>query len=451
MESLSNYQELWDNAKIILQEKLAPNVYNELFKETYVYKIAGTSIIVIVPSSFIETKINKFYLNVIQEALEPIVFNDYKFVFKTKEKYDNEVAATKPVNTRLKSSNNLDTSYTFENFVKGDSNIVAFRSAMKIAETPGIMNPLYIFGDVGLGKTHLLQAIGNYVTEIYPDYKVLYVPCINFVKDYQYASQTKNMNAFIDKYYCDLDLLLVDDIQQIEIGEKTQFEFFNLFNELYLNHKQIVIASDKPANKLKIMDRLSSRFSQGLIVDITVPDLNQRMDILKQKMDERSIPNDKISNEALEFIAKNFKDNIRMLDGALTRVLNYYDVMGGVGTINLSFTMEALDKLLQSQAKSKTNDIDNVIDIITDFYQITRSELISSSRNMKYVIPRQICMYLLKNKYDLTYSKIGKILGNKDHSTVMNGATKIERALETDQELNSAVNTILSKLSNVDN
>ena len=451
MESLSNYQELWDNAKIILQEKLAPNVYNELFKETYVYKIAGTSIIVIVPSSFIETKINKFYLNVIQEALEPIVFNDYKFVFKTKEKYDNEVEATKPVNTRLKSSNNLDTSYTFENFVKGDSNIVAFRSAMKIAETPGIMNPLYIFGDVGLGKTHLLQAIGNYVTEIYPDYKVLYVPCINFVKDYQYASQTKNMNAFIDKYYCDLDLLLVDDIQQIEIGEKTQFEFFNLFNELYLNHKQIVIASDKPANKLKIMDRLSSRFSQGLIVDITVPDLNQRMDILKQKMDERSIPNDKISNEALEFIAKNFKDNIRMLDGALTRVLNYYDVMGGVGTINLSFTMEALDKLLQSQAKSKTNDIDNVIDIITDFYQITRSELISSSRNMKYVIPRQICMYLLKNKYDLTYSKIGKILGNKDHSTVMNGATKIERALETDQELNSAVNTILSKLSNVDN
>ena len=288
MESLSNYQELWDNAKVILQEKLAQNVYNELFKETYVYKIAGTSIIVIVPSTYIETKINKFYLNVIQEALEPIVFNDYKFVFKTKEKYDTEVAVNRNVNTRLKSNNNLDPSYTFENFVKGDSNIFAFRSAMKVAETPGLMNPLYIFGDVGLGKTHLMQAIGNYVTEIYPDYKVLYVPCINFVKDYQYASQTKNMNAFIDKYYCDLDLLLVDDIQQIEIGEKTQFEFFNLFNELYSNHKQIVIASDKPANKLKIMDRLSSRFSQGLIVDITVPDLNQRMNILKQKMEESS-------------------------------------------------------------------------------------------------------------------------------------------------------------------
>lgn len=450
MESLSNYQELWDNAKVILQEKLAQNVYNELFKETYVYKIAGTSIIVIVPSTYIETKINKFYLNVIQEALEPIVFNDYKFVFKTKEKYDTEVAVNRNVNTRLKSNNNLDPSYTFENFVKGDSNIFAFRSAMKVAETPGLMNPLYIFGDVGLGKTHLMQAIGNYVTEIYPDYKVLYVPCINFVKDYQYASQTKNMNAFIDKYYCDLDLLLVDDIQQIEIGEKTQFEFFNLFNELYSNHKQIVIASDKPANKLKIMDRLSSRFSQGLIVDITVPDLNQRMNILKQKMEERNIPKDKISNESLEFVANNFKDNIRMLDGALTRVLNYYDVMGGIGTINLSFTMEALDKLLQSQAKSKTNDIDNVIDIIADFYQITRSELISSSRNMKYVVPRQICMYLLKNKYDLTYSKIGKILGNRDHSTVMSGATKIERDLSTNQELKSAVDTILAKLSKVD-
>ncbi len=451
MESLSNYQELWDNAKVILQEKLAPNVYNELFKETYVYKIAGTSIIVIVPSTYIETKINKIYLNVIQEALEPIVFNDYKFVFKTKEKYDTEVAVNRNVNTRLKSNNNLDPSYTFENFVKGDSNIVAFRSAMKVAETPGVMNPLYIFGNVGLGKTHLLQAIGNYVTEIYPDYKVLYVPCINFVKDYQYASQTKNMEAFIDKYYCDLDLLLVDDIQQIEIGEKTQFEFFNLFNELYLNHKQIVIASDKPANKLKIMDRLSSRFSQGLIVDINVPDLNQRMSILKQKMEERNIQNDKISNESLEFIAQNFKDNIRMLDGALTRVLNYYDVMGGLGTIDLSFTMEALDKLLQSQAKSKTNDIDNVIDIIADFYQITRSELISSSRNQKYVVPRQICMYLLKNKYDLTYSKIGKILGNRDHSTVMSGATKIERDLCTNQELKSAVDTILAKLSKVDN
>lgn len=448
MESLSNYQELWDKIKLKLQAKYAESLYNDLFKNSYVYRIAGPKIIVVVSTSFIASRINRNFSTIINELAEELTVEKLEFVFKTKSEYDNEVyEKAEPV--KLKVQNNLDSRYTFDNFVTGRSNNVAYKMAIKVAETPGILNPLYLFGSIGLGKTHLIQAIGNYVSEAYPNYKILYVQANNFLKEFVFASQNKTMEQFMDKYN-DLDLLLIDDIQAIESAPKTQFEFFNLFNDMYMNHKQIVIASDCAANKLKIMDRLTSRFASGMVVDISIPDLNERLNFLKKKIDETNA-NLKISQEALNYIANNFSDSIRILDGALTRVINYTQIMSPNQMIDLEQAKEALVGILQSNTNSETRDIDTVLDVISNYYQITRTDLTGPNRNQKYVIPRQICMYILKNTFELTYSKIGKILGHRDHSTVMSGATKIEKEIKMNPELDSAIKTIQLKIEKVDN
>lgn len=446
MESLTNYQELWDRTRKDLIETYSESIYNELFKDSYVYKIIGSEIVVIVKTPYVETKIKRTYLPVINEILESKTIENLKFRFQTKESYERDsYEAQIPKQLYI---NNLDSNYTFDNFVVGNSNHLAYKMAMKVAETPGVLNPLYIFGDVGLGKTHLTEAIGNYISEVYPDSKVLYIQAMEFVTDYTSALKNGNMDSFHNKYN-DLDVLLVDDIQMIAKAPKSQQEFFNLFNELYIKRKQMVITSDSPATKLPdIMDRLTSRFVSGMVVDITPPDLNQRLDILKKKIEERTTK--AIANDALEFIAKNFTDNIRTLDGALTRVLQYDEIMFQSEIIKLEHVKEALGSLLQSKTDSKTQQIDNVLSIISDFYQITHSDLIGPNRNLKYVIPRQICMYILKNYYDLTYSKIGKILGKRDHSTIMSGANKIDNDMKVDSQLKSAIDAILSKLGNAD-
>lgn len=447
MESLSSYQELWDKVKAKLASHYSESIYKESFENTYVYKVVGSKIIVIVPSPYIEAKINSKYLSQIKEITDSLSLQKCEFKFQTKAHFESEnLQYELPKKLRI---NNLDPRFTFDNFVSGSSNIVAFRSAMKIAENPGVINPLYIFGSVGLGKTHLMGAIGNYISEIYPDYKVLYVQASDFAKEYVEATQTKNMAPFIEKY-SDLDVFLVDDIQQIQSKELTQFEFFNLFNELYMNKKQIVITSDNPANKLKIMPRLTSRFESGLVVDITNPDLSQRIDILKKKLEERNV-NFTLSDDALEFIASNVTDNIRALDGALNRVINYCEIMIQTNHIELHHAQEALQNILSSKMVSKTKNADDLIDIVAEFYQVTKNDLISPNRNQKYVLPRQICMFLLKKQFDLTYSKIGKILGGRDHSTVMSGATKIEKEYDLNFELKTAIDTITSKLNKVDN
>jgi chromosomal replication initiator protein len=344
---------------------------------------------------------------------------------------------------------NLNGSFTFDNFVVGKSNMFAFRMAMKVADQPGaVANPLYIFGDVGLGKTHLTQAIGNYILDNDPSKKVLYVKADSFIEDFANLLRLKRMEDFHEKYR-DIDVFLVDDIQIMGGANKTQMEFFKLFDILYQGNKQIVITSDKPASELKnIMTRLTSRFEVGLSVDIQIPDLEHRIEILRRKLSSETSQAGDVDFEVLNFIASSFVTNIRELEGAIKRVLFF--ALTNNTEITVETTQEALEPLLKTRRKSNLlneNNYDRIQSTVSDFYGISIEDLIGKKRHSKYVVPRHISMFLIKSQYNIPYKVIGSLFGDRDHSTVLAACEKIENELRQDKSLKLAVDTITKKLN----
>lgn len=287
-----------------------------------------------------------------------------------------------------------------------------------------------------------MHAIGNQIIENDLNNNVLYIQASDFITDYIKAVQAQNMTSFEEKYE-NLDVLLVDDIQMLAQGNKSQQEFFKLFNDLIGRQKQIVITSDCPAKKLTgIMDRLTSRFQMGVSVDIQQPDLPQRVNILKRKLAENS--NKQLDEKILTFIAENFVDNVRELEGGLNRVLWYCEVYNKEPSLELA--KEALEVLIKAQKAQEKGNYEAALSVISNTYSISTADLLGKSRNAKYVLPRHIAMYILKTHFGFTYSKIGAILNGRDHTTIMNGCTKIEEELKTNQELKMAINIILKKL-----
>lgn len=440
-----NYQNLWDNIKLYLSKELDEATYEDILADVCeVDKEQNGTIYVVVPDVYKKNRINNFFIEKINNLIKNYTTENLKFKFVLKEELQKETPTFSRGNRLY--VNNLNENYNFESFVVGESNMFAYRMSINVAEQPGLIaNPLYIFGDVGLGKTHLMQAIGNYILDKDINNKILYVQATDFIYDYSNAIQTNSMNEF-NKKYNNLDCLLVDDIQMLEIGKKSQQEFFKLFNDLNNRKKQIVITSDCPANQLKgIMDRLTSRFSQGMAVDIKRPGLEQRVNILRRKANETSTKD--IPDDVLYFIAENFTDNIRELEGALTRVLGHSEVCN-YQKITLDKTIEALDALLKYKKVAPKNEenYENLLSIIANFYNITVADILSNQRKQTYVLPRQIAMYILKSHFNLPYKKIGVILGNRDHSTVMSGFQKIDDEIKKDKELNLAIETILKKV-----
>lgn len=435
------YQELWNKTKDILANNFSEETFNEMFGQVKkVVKEENGVIYVLTPSTYIKTKINNVYTKMIAEILSTLTSQKLKFKFVVED----EVQTHPIAKQKLKlNKNNLKSNYTFESLVVGESNRLGYITSMKVAEQPGIfVNPLYIFGGVGLGKTHMMQAIGNFILENNLDTNILYVQANDFIADYIKAIQNQNMQSFEEKYE-NLDVLLVDDIQMLSMGTKSQQEFFKLFNDMINRQKQIVITSDCPASKLNgIMDRLTSRFQMGVSVDIHQPDLSQRVNILKRKLAESS--NKSIDENVLTYIAENFIDNVRELEGGLNRVLWYSEVYNT--SPNLEMAKEALEVLIKAKKPKTNNNYEDALSVIANTYSISVVDLIGKSRNAKYVGPRHIAMYILKNNYNLTYSRIGNILNGRDHTTVMNGCNKIEEELKTDTQLKMAIEAILKKV-----
>lgn len=438
---MEQYQNLWNQTRQILSENLVEDTFNVIFGEVKkVAKVENGIIYVITPNTFVMTRINNVHTRNINTILSSLTNERLKFKFVC----ENQIEQPKVVKQPLKfSKNNLNPNYSFESLVIGESNRLGYLTSMKVAEQPGQWaNPLYIFGGVGLGKTHMMQAIGNYILDDNMDANILYVQANDYISDYFRAIQNQSMQSFIEKYE-NLDVLLVDDIQMLSAKTKTQEEFFKLFNYMINHQKQIVITSDCPASKLNgIMDRLTSRFQMGISVDIHQPDLTQRVNILKRKLAENSPK--LISDDVLMYIAENFIDNVRELEGGLNRVLWYSEIYNVEPTVELA--KEALDILIRSQKQKVNTNYDDALSIIASMYSITVADLIGKSRNSKFVLPRHIAMYILKTHYDLTYAKIGSILNGRDHTTIMNGCNKIESELNTDEQLKMAIDTILKKV-----
>jgi len=447
------YENLWQRILGELQQIYAPETYDDIFRNlTSIYKFFNNNVYIMVDDEYTKKRINMMYLKKINSIANKLHTDPINFLFINDQ---SEIVGYTPPTTNYSSLNtyastNLNRNHTFNNFIVGSSNNFAVKVAMIVAEQPGTAhNPLYIFGDVGLGKTHLMQSIGNYVVEKDINSKVLYVSASQFVEDYYLATRNKNMINFYEKYRT-VDILLLDDVQLMNRADRSQDEFFKVFDIMYNANKQIVVTSDRPAKELKdFSDRIISRFEWGLSIDIGVPDLKHRIEILKSKALSICEPSDysKIPTECLEYIATHFTSNIREMEGALSRALTYCQIS------NLEYNVdnfaEALESLVSSRKVGDSMDENNyakIQSVVSDYYSITVDELIGKNRSFKYTLPRHIAMYLIKSVYDVPYSRIGDMFGGRDHTSVISAFNKIKDQLEIDTELKKAVNDIVKKL-----
>jgi len=340
---------------------------------------------------------------------------------------------------------NLNSKYTFENFIVGNSNKFAHAAALSVAEAPGKMyNPLFIYGNSGLGKTHLMHAIGNYITKN-SNKKVLYVTSEQFVSDFigiNKKDESGTNFSYIDFFkqkYRNIDVLIIDDIQYLGGATETQKEFFHTFNNLYGDNKQIIISSDRSPDDLKILeDRLRTRFCWGLPVDIYPPDLDLRIAILKKRIAGEAI-NKHIPDQVIEYMASNLKSDVRMLEGAVTRLVAYSTIMSS--EIDLNLAMEALKDYI-NKGISEKNDINKIQKVVAEHFKISIDDLKSKKRNSNISFPRQIAMYLCRKLTDESFPKIGIEFGGKDHSTVMHSCEKIEREISINKDLSKTIEKI---------
>ncbi len=338
---------------------------------------------------------------------------------------------------------NLNPKYTFDTFVVGANNKFAHAASLSVAESPGQQfNPLFLYGGPGLGKTHLMQAIGNFIIHNDPNTSILYVSSEVFTNEVIEAIQ-KNRTAELKNKYRNIDVLMIDDIQFIIGKEATQDEFFNTFNYLHENGKQIVLSSDQaPKNFTTLDERLRSRFEWGLTVDIQSPDYETRMAILRKK---EEIEGYTIDNEILHYIASNIKSNIRELEGALTKMYAFSKLHPAT-SLTLDIAKENLKDIINPESE-KLLTPENIINVVADYYGVRPEDIKSQKRNKEIVLPRQIAMYLIRVMNDISLKDVGKILGNRDHTTVIHGYEKIINTMNNDKNLENTIEILKKKLT----
>ncbi|MBR2890854.1 MAG: chromosomal replication initiator protein DnaA [Bacilli bacterium] len=456
---MENTLQAWNLVKQELQNRniVAPEVFHELITPIQeIYKETNTTVFLIVKDNLVKFRLEKFYLESINKLFVEISQINKRIKLITHEQIEEEKKTqsdfqfNKVSSLELnKNQRNLRGEYTFENFVTGKTNRFAFITASKVAESPVVtINPLYIFGDVGLGKTHLMTAIGHYILDKNPSANVIYTTAQQFTEDYFNATTKKNPNAMqeFSDFYKSADVLLVDDIQFLANKNATQEEFFKLFEYLYSQNKQMVITSDRKAEELEnIMARLKSRFSWGNPVDIQKPDFELRQAIVKQKLCSLINNPDDVSDEAINFIAENFYNNIRELEGALRRFVNY--CVAFCIDYSLDNAKTALDSLIvsvpESNEESDFKHIDKIKKAISKYYSVSVTDLSSSTRKKEVVFPRQIAIYIIRNKFNIPLKRIGDYFGSRDHTTIAHACSKIEKSIEEDWTIKQDVENIL--------
>lgn len=440
-------------------EKETPSENLENFVDRFkdsreVLKFENNYIYVITKDNLTKLFIEKFHSRRMNDILTSLTKEKTGFKFISKEeaaKEQQEVAKLASVDSLGfdRSNRKLRAEFTFDNFVVGESNRFAFITAMKVAESPfAILNPLYIFGDVGLGKTHLMMAIGHYILDKNINANVVYTTAQQFTEDYFVYTKkdTKNIEFFYNKYR-QADILLVDDIQFLENKPGTQEEFFKVFEYLHENNKQIVITSDRPANDLKLMSRLVSRFQWGMIVDIKSPDKELRINILKRKLEFLISNFTDVPADCLEIIADNFVTNIRELEGALRRFVTYCVSMNIPFTVeNVYYTLEGIMPKKKDVQNQDDQKIDSLKQVVCAYFQISEQDLLSSSRKPNIVYARNLCFYITRTEFKFQLSKIGDIFGGKDHTTVTYGIEKIKEMLNSNSNTKNDIQYIKQKM-----
>lgn len=439
----------WDEVLKSLEKSFSPQVIQTWFKPLKINDMRGDVIFIEAPNKFYKNWVEDKYLEELKKIFkdEFNIFSDIKVIIgneltKQTNETPNESSSIKSPVTYQGSSTNLNKQHTFESFVVGPSNQFSHAAAIAVAEGYfQTYNPLFIYGGVGLGKTHLIHAIGNKILEKFPKLKILYISSEAFTNEMIYSLKSKSMDNFREKYR-NIDLLLFDDVQFLAGKTRSTEEFFYTFNTLYDMQKQIVITSDKEPSEIPdLEERLRSRFSWGLLADIQPPSVDEKIAIILKKSEEMNIY---INNEVAAYLAENLKgNNIRDLIGALIR-LNAFSTFHNE-PISIDLVKKSLDKFMLKKDAIVTSE--SIIDAVCSYFNLKIGDLKSKKRNKSVSFPRQIAMYILRDKLNLSLQEIGDEFGGRDHSTVLHSINNIQSKIDNEPELKSIINSINRKLN----
>ena len=450
---------IWNKTLLSIKNIIDPLPFNTWFSNIEFIDIQDDKLRLCVPYLLYKTHIEQNYKEIIIDNFNnnsSFKINDIIFILKEnlneildkeKEK-EKENTETKDVTEdtykpKKAINSNLNKNYTFDTFVVGESNKFAQAAALAVAENPGKMyNPLFIYGNSGLGKTHLMHAIGNYIEEKHKK-RVLYVTCDQFLEDFMGLSRKNNVNnnnldymEFFKSKYRDIDVLIIDDIQFLGGATASQQEFFHTFNNLHNDSKQIIVSSDRSPDDLKFLeDRLRTRFCWGLQVDIAPPEFELKVAIIRKKLNGEKL---KINDDVINFIASNVGNDVRQLEGSITRLVAYSVIMG-VNNPTLEFAMEALKEFTKKPSGTDQNNIRRIQKSVANFYKISYEDIKSNKRPPNIAIPRQVAMYLCRKLTNESFERIGIEFGGKNHATVMHSCNKIETSLKSNMELKEAI------------
>lgn len=440
----NNIEKIWDDVLIKLEQEhdVSSAAINAWIKPLHIKDVQDNNIILSLDSKydergiqFIKKKMYDFYISL---AIQDLTGKKYDIVFELEKNDTPDIVVKKEPE---QDNNNLNPRYTFDTFVIGDNNQMAHAASIAVAEAPAeAYNPLFLYGGAGLGKTHLMHSIAHYIIEHNNNLNVLYVTSEDFTNEVINSIQHKKQEELRNKYR-NIDVLLVDDIQFIIGKESTQQEFFHTFNALYNSKKQIILSSDKPPKELDVLEeRLRSRFSWGLPVDIQPPNYETKVAILRKRAE---LDNIIIDDAIFDYIATHIKSNIRDLEGALNKIKVYSKL--NKQPIDLELSKIALQDLIDSKNKQKITP-ELILQTVAEHFNIQTADIISKKRSHDIAYPRQICMYLCKKMTDASLVKIGEIIGKRDHSTVIHGVEKIEKDLKKDSQLEGMINVITKKM-----
>ncbi len=438
-------RELWQKMLDELETTLPALGFDTLVETTVPVSITDGKLILCTNSEVSKSLVQKRFAQQIRLAMQMVLpmLDDVEFITEAqKDLYINKEEVLRPVCHNFEETVFIK-KYTFDNFVVGKSNEFVAAAARAVSEAPGKkFNPLFIYGGVGLGKTHLLHAIGNHLMKSKPKFKTLYVSCEKFTNELIEAIRdtSEAKKAFREKYRS-CDVLMIDDIQFVSKTDATQEELFHTFNDLYSAEKQIIISSDRPPKEIQhLEDRLRTRFAWGMIADIKPPDLETRIAILQKKASEQ---NANVSNDILKVIANNVQTNIRDMEGLLTRVISYASLINH-SVIDMDVVKEALKDYTDDQKEMIS--VDNIIDAVTEYFSIDKEALVGKKKNKEIVEPRQICIYLITEFLTLPLVKIGEVFGGRDHTTILHARNKIEEQCKTDGRISVYVKDLKDML-----
>jgi chromosomal replication initiator protein len=448
--SVSEMTLLWDRVLDKLRVKISErHVFDTFFQSSYIHKVVGNRMIVVTNSNISKVMLSGTYNELITETVKEVTQTNYEIQYITSDELKSPNLDSVVDKPTFFENARLSPTLTFDTFITGEtSNLEAYQAALMIATKPGkLYNPLFLYSASGLGKTHLLNAIGNYIHANNPSLNVLYISADDFVEEFVKFAKGDKENESLKDYFKKVDVLLVDDVQFLAEKPKTEEMFFHVFNNLVNANKQVVLTSDRHPSELKGLEtRLVTRFSQGLQVNITVPDVKTREAILRSKIVANNLDVRDFDDEVITFFAERFGGNVRELEGSLNRLLFYVTQIKKTKHVTMDIALESVQSLINVyDAKAILNE-QKIIAVVADYYNLTPAQLTGKNRNSQIALARHIAMYLVREMLDLPFAKVGKVFG-KDHTTVMSAVEKINTQQKSDASLAAAITELKSRLS----